>query len=82
MIFFVEPALHLHCIYFPFKALVLANSVTSDTVGVVLFAIRVAARRDLSPTVSLLAVRSCMAVCSNCRKEELIILHVCMDVGK
>ena len=29
------------------EALVLANSVTSDTVGVVLFAIRVAARTDL-----------------------------------
>ena len=29
------------------KALVLANSVTSDTVGVVLFAIRVAARAKL-----------------------------------
>ena len=29
------------------KALVLANSVTSDTVGVVLFAIRVAARGKL-----------------------------------
>ena len=78
LFFSVESALHLHCICSPSKALVLANSVTSDTVGVVLFAIRVAARRDLGPTVSLWAVPSCMAVCSNYKQEELMALQVCV----